>query len=200
MENYVGKTFGLLTILEEVEKAKKQRRMLVQCSCKEANKKIVHLSHLKTGHTGSCGCARFKTHGFGAHYLYGTWHHMHQRCKNPKTKQYSDYGGRGITVCERWNSIANFMEDMLPTHVKGLTLDRIDNDKGYSPENCKWSTHIEQRRNMRKNINITIEGRTQCLTAWCLELDVNYFMVNQRIRTGKDPVQALLHKKRWGLT
>lgn len=203
MEDYIGKKFGLLTILEEVEKSKtNQRRMFVQCSCVEANKKIVQLSHLKDGHTTSCGCVRRRkpiTHGFGHHILYSTWYNMQQRCKNPKAKQYCDYGGRGITVCERWNVIGNFIADMSPTYIKGLTLDRIENNKGYSPENCKWSTHHEQKRNMRKNINITIEGRTQCLTDWCLEFGLNYAMVNMRIRTGKDPVQALMHKERWPL-
>lgn len=94
------------------------------------------------------------------HRLYSTWKSMKTRCNNPNANSYPRYGGRGIKVCERWSSCFwNFVEDMDPSHEEGRTLDRIDNDKGYYPENCRWSTHEEQANNQnRKYTKIYFEG------------------------------------------
>ena len=108
----------------------------------------------------SCGCQRKginKTHGLESNKLYGTWRQMVQRCTNSKHKNYKNYGGRGITVCEEWLDIKNFIAWAESTHpnIEGLSLDRIDNDKGYSPENCTWSDKTTQAINQRMKSNNT---------------------------------------------
>ena len=96
----------------------------------------------------SCGCNK-KTHGLTYHRLYKTWNGMMQRCHNPNNTKYKDYGGRGINVCERWKDIKNFIDDMYPTFIDGLELDRKNNNKGYSLDNCRWTTRSIQLLNTR---------------------------------------------------
>ena len=102
-----------------------------------------------------CGCGK-KTHGMTDDPVYQTWVMMLQRCNNPKCKAYHDYGGRGITVCERWTKFENFHEDMGP-RPKGSSLDRINNNGNYEPDNCKWSTASEQASNKRNTVMINGE-------------------------------------------
>lgn len=103
------------------------------------------------------------------HPYYRVWERMKHRCYSQSSNSYPRYGGRGITVCDRWKaSLANFVEDMGP-RPEGATLDRIDNNKGYCPENCKWSTRQEQASNRRDNVNVTFNGKTQTAEAWARE-------------------------------
>ena len=108
---------------------------------------------VKRGNTKSCGCHRGSKpiHGLSNHRFYATWADMLQRCNNPQRKTYKHYGARGITVCEEWLDIKNFVDWAEATHpnMEGYTLDRIDNDKGYSPENCTWSDKTTQSVNQR---------------------------------------------------
>ena len=110
-------------------------------------------NNVKRGNTKSCGC--FATHGLSSNKFYKTWYGMLQRCNNPKIKAYKDYGGRGITVCEEWLDVANFVAWAESTHpnMEGYTLDRINNDKGYSPENCRWADTTTQAINQRMKKN-----------------------------------------------
>ena len=106
---------------------------------------------VKCGDTKSCGCLRGELHGLKGHKLYGTWRQMVQRCTNPKHKNYGDYAERGITVCEEWLDIKKFIAWAESTHpnIEGYTLDRIDNDKGYNPDNCRWADKTMQSVNQR---------------------------------------------------
>ena len=109
---------------------------------------------IKRGYTKSCGCYAREvqtTHGLSSNKFYKTWHGMLRRCNNPKNKDYKDYGGRGISVCEEWLDVRNFVDWAEKTYpnIEGYTLDRINNDKGYSPENCTWSDKTTQAINQR---------------------------------------------------
>ena len=127
--------------------------------CQYCNKEFECISQsIKNGNTKSCGCLVGKntTHGLKSNRFYDTWYGMLQRCTNSNNKKYKYYGARGITVCEEWLDVANFVAWAEKTHpnTEGMSLDRIDNDKGYSPENCRWADRVTQgvnRRKMRTN-------------------------------------------------
>ncbi len=129
---------------------KKYRYGLYECQyCKKEFE--AQTAHIKSGGTKSCGCLREDIHGLTYNRFYKTWYGMLQRCNNPKIKAYKNYGGRGITVCEDWLDVRNFVDWAEKTYpnIEGHTLDRIDNDKGYSPENCRWADKTTQNINQR---------------------------------------------------
>lgn len=138
-----------------------------KCACACGNTHVVKNADLRN--TASCGCLRIdlgkaKTrHGMHGSKIYEAWHAMKQRCTNPKHKAYKNYGGRGITVCEEWIEFDNFMRDMYP-RPEGSSLERINNSKGYSKDNCKWATPKEQANNTRSNRRISIFGKEITLT------------------------------------
>lgn len=116
-----------------------------------------------------------KKHGFCCDYpqLYGMWVGMKSRCTNIHTDHYADYGGRGISVCEEWNNAENFCKWALENgYKKGLQLDRKDNDKGYSPDNCRWVTAKENTRNRRNTVFLTINGVEKCVSEWCESIEI----------------------------
>lgn len=115
-----------------------------------------------------------------SHPSYWVWNQMIQRCCNPSNRAYDRYGGRGITVCDKWKSWKGFFEDM-GDPPDGLTLDRIDNSKGYYKENCQWATPTEQNENRRNTRRITFRGKTQSLKAWSRELGIGYLTLYSRI-------------------
>lgn len=120
------------------------------------------------------------THGLRKHRLYQTWKHMIDRCYRPEAHNYEWYGGRGIVVCERWMTVNNFIEDMQSSYEEGLLLDRIDNNLGYSKDNCKWATYTEQSRNRRTNVMFNGE----CASDASIRLGTVQTAVSLRIRRG----------------
>ena len=128
--------------------------------------------------------------------IYGSWYAMKQRCGNPNNKQYKDYGGRGITYDPKWEQFENFKLDMIEGYEKGLTIDRIDNNNGYSKANCRWSTRKRQNWNKRCNILIEHAGQKKTLLQWWkdLEMDISYGTLRQRYYNGMSSEEILKAK------
>jgi hypothetical protein len=114
------------------------------------------------------------------HPLWYVWVHMIERCQYPKRPGWENYGGRGITVCAQWQTFGGFLDDMGPKYQRGLTLERLDNDKGYSPDNCCWATRFQQSRNQRKTIRVS-DG---CLKDAAAKAGVKYHTVYARRKRG----------------
>lgn len=169
-----GQRFGRLVVVERAENSADGRaRWLCRCDCGQS--KTVLGEHLKKGRTKSCGCAksessskRFKKHGGRNSKLYRIWSNMKDRCNNPDCKVYSDYGGRGIKVCKEWiDDFSAFQKWALANGYKeGLTIDRKDNDKGYSPDNCRWTDRKIQGNNKRNCRYITYKGQRKTVAEW----------------------------------
>lgn len=164
-----GQKFGRLTALERV--GTKRNCAVWRCSCECGGAKIVGSDQLRRGQTQSCGCLRTEAltvHGDCKSSEYKAWTQMKGRCNNANGKNWKDYGGRGITVCVRWqNSYADFLADMGRKPSPQHSLDREDNDKGYSPDNCRWATKKEQVRNRRCSPK---QLSTQAIMAACTQL------------------------------
>jgi hypothetical protein len=192
--NLTGKKFGRLTVLKRSEK--RNANVSWECLC-ECGKTIVAFGFdLKRGHTSSCGCLQVDAvtkHNLWKSPIYKIWLSMIQRCTNSRASHYKDYGGRGIAVCDRWlNSFECFYEDMNYGYHKGLSIERIDVNGNYTPNNCKWIAKSEQQNNKRNNHLITYNGKTQTLTQWAIELNINSSTLNKRItRSGWSTEDAL---------
>ena len=125
-----------------------------------------------------------KTHQLSRTPEWVSWSHMRQRCKNPNTTRYKDWGGRGLGICAEWDSFEVFLEDMGNKPSLAHSLDRIDNSKGYFPDNCRWATSTEQNNNRRSNTFYTHEGRTLTLTQWAKVAGLTKTGLKYRLSTG----------------
>lgn len=143
-----GSVFGKWTALEDANHC--LDRIMVQCTCERIQ--AVEARRLRNGMSNGCRSCGARRHGMSRSPLYSRWQGMISRCHNPNDKSYANYGGRGITVCSRWRGPGNFIADMGPTFLPGLTLERKDNNKGCEPGNCCWATSLEQRANRRDHI------------------------------------------------
>ena len=149
----VGERFHRLTVVGREALANGRVKWICRCDCGVTVSP--HACDVKRGHTKSCGCANQESriasntkHGYNRTPTYVAWSNMWARCTNPKRRDYKNYGGRGIVVCQRWERFEHFLADM-GEKPGSLSLDRINNDEGYSPNNCRWATASEQRKNQR---------------------------------------------------
>jgi hypothetical protein len=122
---------------------------------------------------------------------YRTWLKMRERCENPNNKSFGNYGGRGIKVCSRWSDFSAFIQDM-GKRPAGCSIDRIDNSKGYEPENCRWASSVQQARNVRSNVLLSIDGVTATIAEWCEKQNsVGYEGIRARLRRGWSDKEAV---------
>lgn len=178
-----------------------------ECSC--GHIKEIRSDHVKYGKTKSCGCLHKKlaskrtkilhdsirTHGMSKTSTYSTWSGMKDRCFNPKNKFFHYYGGRGIVVCDRWLDFTNFFADMGEKPSKEYSVDRIDNDGNYCPENCRWATKAEQMSNRRINRRISFNGENLTVSEWGKKTGIPTQTIYQRLEIGCD-VEKILSKER----
>lgn len=188
-KDITGQIFGSLTVIREVEKKmfKSGGRTQYLCQCQCGNTVKVLTCSLTTGNTMSCGCLRSLStsflnykHGMTGSKIYRTWQAMLNRCRNKKVNGYENYGGRGISVCKRWDKFENFLLDMGEPEP-GESIERIKNDKNYTPSNCKWATAKEQALNTRSNRKITFNGETLCLCEWARRLKIDQSSLRERL-------------------
>lgn len=204
LKDIAGLKFNRWTALSPVRSTRHGVVWLCRCDC--GTEREVRSDHLRANTTKSCGChnreqasARFKklkskhlhTVGGKVSSTYGTWHAMIQRCTNPKNSRFHAYGGRGINVCDRWkNSFENFLNDM-GERPKGLSLDRIDNDRGYFPENTRWATSKQQVFSQRSTKRITFNGTTLTQSDWARRLGGATNLIYRRLKDGWSLERAL---------
>jgi hypothetical protein len=206
-----GKRFGKLTVIK-IDSKDKFRHLRWLCKCDCGNETVVLSDNLKRNHTKSCGCEItrvnsevHKKHGKrytpnGQSREYTIWCNMLGRCKNPKRPDYCHYGGRGIKVCKKWHAFEGFWEDMRATYRDGLTLERIDVNGDYCPENCRWATMPEQANNKTNNHHVNYNGEKMTLKEACEKQGINYSTVFGRLKLGWDFEKAIktpIRKHTW---
>lgn len=197
--NLIGQKFGKLTVLEECNDRSKYGAIVYKCLCDCGNVSYVTSCNLRAKNgTKSCGCSHVghSTHGKRHTRLYSIWLNMKQRCYNPKRAQYKDWGGRGIVMCDEWKNdfIAFYDWSMSNGYNDDLTIDRIDNNKNYKPDNCRWVDHKIQSNNKRDNVLLTFNGKTQTMKQWADELGVRYETMRRKRNLGEYFIIACLSR------
>jgi hypothetical protein len=184
-----GRRFGRLVVVGLAERTRRHKiRYLCKCDCGEL--KSIDANGLRAGNNLSCGCLRTENrirHGMHQHPLYNIWKGMRRRCTVDTDRAWDNYGGRGITVCPQWNEedgINQFIKDMGERPL-GYTLERIDNDGPYSPENCEWVTMSKQKQNTRRSRYIEHDGLRLTLSEWARRLGVSKGRTRRRFLLGQ---------------
>lgn len=189
-ESLVGKKFGRLTVLEEFKKPEEKYTYFVRCKCDCGNEFVTRKNAVKRCLTLSCGCLHkertvqaIKTHGGCKTRLYQCWSHMLRRCKeNAKGKDRKNYYERGIRVCDEWHSFENFRDWALANGYRDdLTIDRIDNNGNYCPENCRWADAYTQANNKRNIRYITYKGETDSVANMARKYGLTKIALYKRI-------------------
>jgi len=194
--NLLGRRFGRLTVTDYVADSK------WQCVCDCGISVTVTSESLPSGHTKSCGCfsrdntiARSTIHNHNRRGKrspeYRAWAAMVRRCTNQKADNYERYGGKGVSVCDRWLDFQNFLADMGAKPTAKHSIDRIDSSGNYEPENCRWATASQQCRNKRNNKFVTYNGETLCVTDWERKLGLTRSTIQSRLRSGWSIEEAL---------
>lgn len=205
-ESLSVRKLGMLSVIKEAPAGKdwrgnRERRMRCQCDC--GRLVIVSVPSLVSGNTQSCGCTHRENkhslkHGLSTSSEFEIWSGIKKRCNNPKAECYRNYGGRGITVCERWDkSFQSFLEDVGLRPSSRHSLDRIDNNRGYEPANVRWATRKQQANNMRVNRNITALGITRTMAEWADCTGINYRTIASRIAMGWSQKDAVTKIPDW---
>lgn len=202
----LGQVFGKLTVIGE-ESGRQHGQVRWKCRCDCGNIRIVLAGNLRSKTTNSCGCGKGEsnirtktTHGMAGTRFYRIWTGAKDRTTNPKSKYWDRYGGRGITFDSSWLHFENFYKDMYSSYEDSLTLDRIENDKGYNKGNCRWATMEVQINNTRVNRMVTMDGITDTLKNTCRRYEiVCYSTVKSRLSMGwnvEDSIKNPLRKIR----
>lgn len=189
-----GDRFGLLVVLhEDMNRQGVRRRWICQCDC--GGMRTVDGTALRLGQITSCGCLakasraardriRMTTHGLSTTPEYGVWQAMRQRCTNPKTAGYKNYGGRGIVICSEWMDFLTFLADMGPRPSPSHSIERNDVNGPYADWNCRWATQGEQMKNTRVNVRLTHNGRTMIVAEWARDLGIRTDIIFARLKLG----------------
>lgn len=190
----IGEVFGRLKVIREDDKRKGKRYWICKCECGKTVSVVT--SNLKNGSAKSCGCLRqenfikmLTSHGLSKTKIYKTWKSMKFRCYNENDKEYDRYGGRGIEICDEWlnkeNGFINFYEwAMANNYNDKLTIDRIDNDGDYCPENCRWATLYEQGNNKSNNVFVNYEGEEITLKELSVKLGTTFSAIKNHYYRG----------------
>lgn len=196
-----GQKFGRLTVINLLSERAKNGMKIYKCLCDCGNYVNVRYGNLTSGNTKSCGCfnsdcssKRNSTHQKTHTRLYKIYYNMKTRCYNKNATRYDDWGGRGINVCNEWlNDFMEFYEWATNNGYKdGLMIDRIDNNKGYRPDNCRWITNKEQSNNRRNNILLTYNHVTKTAKEWANDLGINYYTIIGRYHRNWSDKECLL--------
>jgi len=195
-KDLVGLQFGRLTVISQTPNDRPYRVSLWNCQCVCGNSRVVQRSALVCGVQVSCGCfmrMRVKethtTHGLHRHSAYGTWKAMIDRCYNPDSKDFKDYGGRGIQVCDEWRDLAGFVAGMGPKE-KGQSIDRLDENGDYEPGNCRWTDALGQGEHKRNNAIITRLGSQRHIASVWREAGIKESTFYNRLNAGMTPDEA----------
>jgi len=193
--DHTGKRFGRLTVLDKRERRpvgeQGQQCTFLLCRCDCGKQKWVAYPALLWGSTKSCGCLNeevrpvaAQTHGMSKVPEYTIWKSMRYRCNNPNVEDYPNYGGRGITVDPRWDNFEVFLNDMGPRPTPPHSIERVDNDLGYTPDNCVWASPTTQARNRRNVRFYTYDGITLCIQDWANRTGIKYRKLLRRLNRG----------------
>lgn len=181
----IGKTFGELLVLEEAKERNSHGDIYYKCKCNCGKEKIIRGSHMRTGKSLSCGCSSTRTsvkHNMTRTSEYTTWRSIKTRCHNKNDKDYKNYGGRGIKVCDRWlASFENFFEDMDYKPSKSHSIERINNDGDYEPSNCIWADRKTQDKNKRNSVKILHENKIIDIYLFSEKLNISIVAARGRV-------------------
>lgn len=197
ISEYLGRHNNRLTVIGLSERHPGDKHYYLECKCDCGNITRVMPYQFKSGSVKSCGCllkiSPNRKDGRSSSDLYGIWFQMIGRCENPNHIKYSDYGGRGISVCSEWHDFWNFVKwsDSVGGRPNGFSIDRIDVNGNYEPSNCRWANSKTQSLNKRSNRIITFNGKSKPLHEWALSLGISDQSLAKRIDKGWDLESAL---------
>jgi len=202
--NFIGKRYNHLLVIAFSHTGKDSQRYW-KCKCDCGNSTIVNGGNLQSNNTKSCGCNNYSkhvTHHLSQTRFYRIWFGIKERCNNPKNKAYHNYHGRGIKLCERWLKFENFRDDMYKSYLihygkyrkLNTTVDRINNNGNYSPDNCRWATKYQQSNNLRNNVLLKFNNKVLTISEWSKITGINKHTIYSRLYNYKWTIDKALTK------